>query len=125
MRRFLPALAMILAAAAPAEHRLLYVFVPDTSAPLLARQRALLDDPVALAERDIVRIDVVGDTVEGATATATELRRRFEVERADSVVVLVGKDGGVKRRDTAPIPAASLFATIDAMPMRQDERRRR
>ena len=36
-------------------------------------------------------------------------------------VLLVGKDGGVKLRQETPLSVDDLFATIDAMPMRQRE----
>ena len=39
-------------------------------------------------------------------------------------MVLVGKDGRVKRRRDEPMPPEELWAIIDAMPMRQDEMRR-
>lgn len=38
---------------------------------------------------------------------------------------LVGKDTGVKIAARAPAPVSTLFRTIDAMPMRQQERRER
>ena len=40
-------------------------------------------------------------------------------------VVLVGKDGGVKRVETQPLAPASLFGTVDKMPMRRQEMRGR
>jgi hypothetical protein len=40
-------------------------------------------------------------------------------------VLLVGKDGGVKLSSSSPLSASTLFGTIDAMPMRIDEMRRR
>lgn len=41
----------------------------------------------------------------------------------DFEVRLIGRDGAVKRRFTEPVPADTLFAVVDAMPMRQDEMR--
>ena len=38
-------------------------------------------------------------------------------------VRLVGKDGGVKLDQGAPVPPDELFALIDAMPMRRAEKR--
>ncbi|WP_299363957.1 DUF4174 domain-containing protein [uncultured Paracoccus sp.] len=38
-------------------------------------------------------------------------------------VRLIGKDGTVKRRFADPVPAETLFAIVDDMPMRQDEMR--
>ncbi len=56
-------------------------------------------------------------------AAARGLRERFDVPRGAFRVVLVGKDGTEKRRAPKPVPARSLFDTIDAMPMRQREMR--
>lgn len=39
-------------------------------------------------------------------------------------LVLIGKDGGVKRIETAPIAGADIFGTVDKMPMRRQEMRR-
>ena len=36
-------------------------------------------------------------------------------------VVLIGKDGGVKRTETQPLAPADLFGTVDKMPMRRQE----
>ena len=44
---------------------------------------------------------------------------------ADDKYVLIGKDGGVKRRWTGKMSIDELFQTIDAMPMRQYEMRTR
>lgn len=40
-------------------------------------------------------------------------------------VILIGKDGGVKKRKTELITTEELFGIIDAMPMRQSEMRRK
>lgn len=84
----------------------------------------MLDAP-GLAERDVARVEVVGDMVTGASETAAALRARYKVDGSGFRVVLVGKDGGVKRDQREPIAAARLYGTIDAMPMRQDEMRRK
>ncbi len=47
----------------------------------------------------------------------------LRVSGGSFVVLLVGKDGGVKRRETAPVTPASLFKTHCVMPMRQQEMR--
>lgn len=54
--------------------------------------------------------------------------RRLEVEERFSrpfAVALIGLDGGEKQRWTEPVPAATLFAAVDAMPMRRRELRER
>jgi len=57
-------------------------------------------------------------------ASAQRIRERFDVETEGFTVILVGKDGTEKRRETEPVSMASIFATIDAMPMRQAEMKR-
>lgn len=68
-----------------------------------------------LAERDIAVVEV--------RAPTDPLRERLQVSAGRFAVVLVGKDGGVKQRWTEPVDAGEIFATIDAMPMRQREMR--
>lgn len=100
-----------------AQERLLYIFARDAASPELRSQRAV-GDPAADNARDLRRVEVVGDGAE-----ARILRRRFGVAGAFGVV-LVGRDGGIKLTAARPVSAATLAATIDAMPMRRDEMRR-
>ncbi len=63
-------------------------------------------------------------SVVGNAAEAQRLRDKFGVGDAPFAVVLVGKDGTVKFKSNLPISAGKVFATIDAMPMRQEEMKR-
>ncbi len=124
------ALAAAAAALPLAQHRwhdrLLIVFAPGEASPDLAEQRR--DTAAATAtytERDLAVVEVVGDVVRGASDSAGALRRRFHVPGDAFRAVLVGKDGTVALTAAGPLPAARLAAVIDAMPMRQDEMRRR
>ncbi|MHC5826161.1 MAG: DUF4174 domain-containing protein, partial [Nostoc sp.] len=58
-------------------------------------------------------------------SSAAKLRNRFRVNKENFRVILVGKDGGVKRSDTTPVKATAIFEQIDAMPMRQQEMQQR
>lgn len=51
------------------------------------------------------------------------LRAHLDVEPGATVILLVGKDGGVKERWTTAVEPKAVFALIDAMPMRQQEMR--
>lgn len=113
------------------KYRPLLVFAQSDSSPQLAEQRRIVaTGRAALAERDVVVVWVIGN---GATAelgpapmvTAADLRSRYGVANNTFRAVLVGKDGGVKLSSPKPFGTAGLFATIDAMPMRRDEMRRR
>ena len=130
-------LAAVVATAAAAspeyawKFRPLFVFASDAADPsLVAQERILAEARSGLMERDVVIVWLIGDRVSAnlgpaPAETAAALRRRFGVEGQGFRVVLVGKDGDVKREFSAPLSAVGLFGTIDAMPMRKQELRRR
>ena len=64
-------------------------------------------------------VEVLGNTVRGASDSAAALRRSYKLPADRFTVILIGKDGGEKRRSDTPMSAATLTATIDAMPMRR------
>lgn len=100
--------------------RVLVLSAPDAADPNLAAQRAILAKAApGVRERDLVTLEAIGDTPE-----AHRLRGALGLPGRTFRVVLVGKDGGAKRTDSSPLAAGALFDTIDAMPMRRDERRR-
>ena len=106
--------------------RILLVFAPPGNAAKLERQRALLADQNASAERDLLRIEVRGDAVDAqpwsaGLPEAAALRRFYRVEPGDFEVLLIGKDGGVKLRQSEPVEACKLYRLIDGMPMRRRE----
>ncbi|MEM6372245.1 MAG: DUF4174 domain-containing protein [Pseudomonadota bacterium] len=70
-----------------------------------------------LAERDVVVLTDTDPTVE--SVLRTKLRPR------GFMMVLIGKDGGVKLRKPLPWDVRELSRTIDKMPMRQREIRER
>ncbi|KQO72582.1 hypothetical protein ASF22_12670 [Methylobacterium sp. Leaf87] len=97
--------------------RVVVMSAPGPDDPHLLRQRALLAAvPDGVRDRDLVVLEAVGTTAE-----ARGLRARLSLPDASFRVVLVGKDGGTKLDAAAPLPAETLFSTIDAMPMRRDE----
>ena len=127
-RSALPGLAAALTFAAPAlaagpadidalrwKSRLLVVVAPSADDLRIARQRQLLAAGQAGSrERDLVLVEAVGPA--GAAT-----RKRFDVPEGAFRAILVGKDGGAKLSDDAPIAPERLFAEIDTMPMRRDE----
>jgi hypothetical protein len=111
--------------------RLLLVFAPGPSDPVFRRfARDLVDHDSEVRDRDLL----VGHIFESGAARlgqrrlgpeeAAELRRRFRAARGRLTVVLIGKDGGEKMRQTDGASLQALFARIDSMPMRQQEMRR-
>jgi hypothetical protein len=131
--------AVVLAAAALASHfafaassvsidqhawhnRLLVIFAADLQSPQLAAQRAAIAETGSgFKERDLALIEVIGDSVKGASENANTLRQRFGVKPHSFHALLVGKDGGVKIDSPQPISASELTSTVDAMPMRRQE----
>jgi len=110
-------------------NRPVLVFTPQAGHSLQDEQRqAFAGRSDGLRERDIVIFEVAGDsvTVDGRNAPnllADGLRARYRLRPSDAAVLLVGKDGGVKLRETRALSVQTLFETIDAMPMRRQEMR--
>jgi hypothetical protein len=123
--------AAALAASAPSslaamtwEKRVLLVSAERADDPLLLRQRRLLEGWANGArDRDLVLVEVIGDRVRGVDEPAAALRRHYSLPANGFAMVLIGKDGGVKRRAAKPIDVATLQAVIDAMPMRRNGER--
>lgn len=96
------------------EKRPVLVFAPSEADPDYRRQLALLTAArEGLAERDVVVL------TDAAPERLGRLRTGLAVE--GFALLLVGKDGGVKLRETAPVTPERLFALIDRMPMRRRE----
>ncbi len=104
------------------KHRLLVVFAPSADDPRLVRQeRAIRGETRAMRERDLLKIVVLPGSSSPLGFDAAALRRHYHVRAGDFRVLLVGKDGGVKRTSAAPVTPGSIFAQIDTMPMRREE----
>lgn len=90
------------------------VFADAPADPRFARQMQMLESEVeALRERDVI---VITDTdPAGMSAVREKLRPR------GFMMVLIGKDGGVKLRKPLPYSVREISRTIDKMPMRQQE----
>lgn len=99
------------------ENRLLVVFADEEADLRLEAQRREMGVHVAaMKERDVVLVEVVGEDA---------LRETLGVEKTGFHVVLVGKDGGVKLRSDAPVAGTRVIMLIDAMPMGEQELRKR
>lgn len=99
--------------------RVLLICAPTATDAQLRQQRALLQPARAgLAERDLLVREL-------PWASLPEADRHYLRQLGGSSgafrVLLIGKDGGVKRRDKAPVAPQTLFGTIDQMPMRRQE----
>lgn len=112
------------------EKRILLVFSPEDQ-PDLRKQLDLLERHRAeIEDRDLLifTIDQASVThpdgkVYGEEAAA-KLREQYNVEANSFTVILIGKDGTEKLRQSEILDTEKLFARIDGMPMRKQEIRK-
>jgi hypothetical protein len=107
--------------------RLLVLVAPASDDPQLTAQRHWLEGQrAALADRDMLVIEVwvdaglAGDQPLSAVDAAV-LRDRLQVAPGDRLQLLIGKDGGIKRRAALNADLSESLQQIDAMPMRRQE----
>lgn len=111
------------------DHRLVIVSSQDSSNALVSRQLEMFHTSKAeLKERKLFVYQVQGNTVstdDGAVDSQTAKEVLRKVKLSDFEVILIGLDGGVKRRYQEIVSTEELFALIDSMPMRMEEMRRK
>ena len=120
------------------KHRLLVVYVPDTESgrATLRTFRASLDDRMQdVLARDLLIVPVgdlpgPGDALRPAVDVGapgrSDVRRRFGLQGREVQLLLIGKDGGLKARQSgAMLDLERVFELIDSMPMRREEMQRR
>ncbi|MBC1221021.1 DUF4174 domain-containing protein [Nostoc sp. UCD121] len=110
------------------QNRVLLVFAPSVDNHSYQQQMQLFNQHQnGFTDRDLVLLQVLATDKSYANgqpideSSAANLRNRFFVDKDNFRVILVGKDGGVKRSDTTPVTATAIFEQIDTMPMRQQE----
>ncbi len=112
------------------KNRLLLVFAPSENSSTYQRQIQLFQGQQAgFEERDLLLVELLTEGTGRVSrqpigeANVAKLRSRFNVAPQEFRVILVGKDGTAKRRDSNPVEPEVIFNEIDAMPMRQQEMR--
>jgi hypothetical protein len=106
------------------QKRVLLIGAPTASQPDFQRQKQLLADAAAqLKERDFLVLELPYDKL--PAADQQYLQKELNQSLTKFAVVLIGKDGGVKRTSAQPLPPADLFNTVDKMPMRRQEMKRK
>ncbi|WP_273209969.1 DUF4174 domain-containing protein [Marinobacter subterrani] len=106
------------------KNRLILVQAADENAgeiETLRSARAAVDD------RDVVWFvntgsDLVSNQDGVSSSLQGEVRALLEGSRSDERVLLIGKDGGIKSRESS-LDLDAIFNRIDAMPMRMREMR--
>ena len=114
------------------KNRVLVIFSPSVDNPMYQQQMQLLQKHNnGFTDRDLVLVQVLATNESYANrqpideSSAAKLRDRFGVDKENFRVILVGKDGGVKRSDATVVQTTAIFEEIDAMPMRQQEMQER
>ena len=103
------------------EKRLLVV---TRSTPAI--QKMLAAEKAGLAERDLEVFVLDGPGRPPGAALAKQLREKLKPRKDVPEVLLLGKDGQTTLRwKAADFTPAALYASIDAMPMRQREMKER
>ena len=107
--------------------RLLFLVAPSADdAEIAAQQSWLQQRQDAVLDRDLRIFELfvgqgrVDDQVL-APSSVERLRARLGLTEQDRLVILIGKDGGVKRRAALNTDLREIFLQIDGMPMRQEE----
>lgn len=110
-------------------NRLILLFAPSSeNAVLKAQLERLVSHEEELEDRDlkIFQLFEASGLLEGQELSeegVRAVRAQFKAPLDSFLFVLIGKDGGVKRRSAEFISVEDLFAQIDSMPMRQREMR--
>jgi len=115
------------------ENRILLLFTETSEDSLLIQQITHLEeDGLGLEDRDLVICQIyksTGIAPNGKLLFAREvdqLRTEYKVSDSDSITILIGKDGGEKLRKTNKLLLREvLYQTIDSMPMRRAEMRKK
>jgi len=111
------------------ENRLVLLFGSDQDAAVQKQLSELGKDPAGITDRHLLIFHIDRDEVHLVNAasdhalSAQALRKHYSVGQEELRYILIGKDGGVKLNRKDFVPNQSLFAIIDAMPMRQREMR--
>ena len=114
------------------EDRVLLVIAENDKKEAYKNQIKLLNQQKAeLADRNLVTYQLLSN---GQSSCQGEIMEPIKAERIihaynkeanPFLLILIGKDGGVKLRSKSVVPSEDLFALIDSMPMRRAEMRRK
>lgn len=114
------------------QDRIVLLFASGSEDPTLLRQLSLLTkQKTEVTDRDLVIYQFFPDggiSPDGKKLTAPQslvFFQRYDVRPDSFTLILVGKDGGEKKRAGELVPPEDLFGLIDRMPMRRAEMRQK
>ena len=114
------------------KNRLLFLFAPSEDDPYyLSLKREIEHHAMGVLDRDLLIAHVL-EKGEGRlgkvplnSGQALSLRKQLSVPPGQFMVILIGKDGGEKFRQDGTVELKEIFQIIDAMPMRQQEMKKK
>ena len=113
------------------QDRIILLFAPGEKDATLLRQLSLLTTQKAeVTDRDLVIYQFFPNSATGPdgkrmpASQSLAFFQRYDVRPDTFTLILVGKDGGEKKRANELVALEDLFGLIDRMPMRRAEMRR-
>jgi len=113
------------------KNRIILLFGPDSDAAINKQITELESAPRELVDRDLLIFHISKDVKllnsksAFSVAPAQEFRDKYNIPKNEFRYILIGKDSGVKYDKKMFVPNKTIFAIIDAMPMRKREMRRK
>lgn len=109
------------------KHRLILIFADENGPTYLQQMDNLCADSTGLKDRDIRIYSIFPHSSQPELSPSDRalIRRKYNPKQIPFLVLLIGKDGGVKARRTDLYPRREIFDLIGSMPMRQAEMRRK
>ena len=123
------------------DHRMLVLVAPQAGMPrhrdecdspqVLQQLNAIASREDALIDRDLLLIQLYAkgqsrmqnDSI--SSDEARRLRKELGTDAESKLLILIGKDGSIKRRAPLDVDLSEIFRQIDSMPMRRSEMLRR
>lgn len=107
-------------------NRLILIFTPSLHDVNYQEQISILqENQEALTDRDIVLLEILTSNTDNIDENSPDKNHAHLIEEYNInqlfTVILVGKDGFEKRRESKPLSIDTLKDIIDAMPMRKRE----
>lgn len=113
------------------ENRILIISASTANDPDYTKQMEIFEnDPASLNERDLILFKVFKNKAIGPKNQQLGkdqldfLKEEYKLKGVDFKLLLIGKDGTLKKTYLSSTPMKSINQVIDAMPMRKAEMRR-
>lgn len=112
------------------KHRLILLFAASKQTSNYKEQLKLIESQTGgLQERDLLVFSFFADNSGELNNTpllkkdVEEIREKYSVKASEQLLILIGKDGGEKLRNSLPTKMNEIYGLIDRMPMRRQEMR--